>query len=211
MEKRSKYFLAVLVLGAAITVGAWVFTRPPTLEQVAMRSLRAIEERDALTLIKYVHQSEIKETSLTTANLQNFLDEVVGKTFQEYSKTGSPEITHDRDAEFVVAEQLYQANDGRRASILIRIYPSNDGPVCSPLISALTFSTIAARHDSAIGPPKPGLPSVIHWRDSMSELLPALTATRIRGFKQDGVDGKFYTWQDWINRCNSIIAQKSGD
>ena len=204
---RGKYLVGLTCVVVVIVVSLIItFRRPLSAEVIAKQSLSAIEKRDGHRLFRLIHESEINQLDLTPEKINQLLNKVILPEGENYESRSEAVIEGDSSSSFVVGRQLYVNKDGRQLTISVRVFPTEGDAKCSPLVNALVFSKVDELMDRR-NPPKPGLETVRHWRDSIKFLKPQFEAIGLTGFVQDGVRGRKFTWDSWIAHCDDLLAR----
>jgi hypothetical protein len=178
-----------------------LYFRPPTLEQVAMRGLAAVERRDSRLLLRNLTRSEVDALKLNDRNLSRFLDTFVGPRMQGFVRAGKPEIMPFPDSGQLLAIQEYVHPDGRRMGIDVNAAATPEGPKITYGIASLTLSVLSANV-----PPGQRLPGgrarAAFWGRSLREALPILSSTGINGLVRQGKSGRdeFFTFEQCAER-----------
>ncbi|MDI9641210.1 hypothetical protein QPK87_06000 [Kamptonema cortianum] len=206
-----KYLVGLTCVVVVIAVSLMIkFRRPVSAEVVAKQSLSAIENRDGYRLFKLIHESEINQLSLTPQKIHQLLNEVILPKEENYESRSPAVIEGDSSSSVVLGRQLYINKDGRELTISVRVFPTEGDAKCSPLVNALVFSKVDELKERR-SPPKPGLETVRHWRDSIELLRPQFEAIGLAGFVQDGVRGRKFTWDSWISHCDDLLTRAKSD
>src|SRR5687767_10448041 len=89
----------IVALGFLAVIAAIIYFRPPTLEQVARRGLKAVETRDASLLIRNLSRAEVNKLNLNERNVSRFLETFVGRRLSGFVPTGVPKFTAFPDSQ----------------------------------------------------------------------------------------------------------------
>ena len=208
-RKRSWLWAAVAFAGICTAVA--LYLRPPTLEQVARRGLKAIETRDAKLLIRNMTREEVRALKLDDRNLRRFLDSFVGRRLSGFVRTGGPKITPLSESKQLIAVQEYTHPDGRRVRVGITTAMTQDGPRITSAIASLTIDMLMADLPAGAGLPG-GRARLAFFGLALQRALPELASAGIPGLLRQGtVSGRdeFFTFEEFAKRSQRLGAGES--
>lgn len=122
LGKRKRWWLLFVFVGAGLVIaGGFYYTKTRSLEWQTKRLFGCIEARDAECLMQYATKEEIRESDLTTAKVQEFLDRIVEPRLSGYKfeglkveQFGPPDVVAD-----MVVTELVKGDDRVAASVSI--------------------------------------------------------------------------------------------
>lgn len=210
-QRKNRLLFAViglLITVLSICVAIVIFSRPPTLEQIARDGLKAVAEKDANLLMRNLTRAEIEKLKLDNQKVHRYLDVFIGNRLSGFKPTGSPIITPIPDSKQLLAGQEYVHSDGRRVSIELLATVTSEGPRIVGGITSLTLSALVTDL-----PPDSSVPNgrARHsfWGKALQKALPELNQTGILGLVRQGTSSgsdEYFTFEKFALRSQRLGA-----
>ncbi len=200
---------AVVVIVVTILIVRNYFYQE-TLKSVALKLLNAVEHKDGSTLWKYMIDDEKQLLNTDVKNLQMFLDRFVSVQFNGFQRAGEIQELAFEGQQSLMLIQKYRHPDGREIDLSINTVLTEDGVKAQFLTKELFICSLFS-YWPADKPLPRGKEKFEFMANATVQAISKLNDSGLSGFVYPMEKNKkiFLTWQQFIDRMNSISEQSS--